>query len=450
MKKAFQFLILLLIIPSFALAQAGLTLEEAIAKKQAKVAVQGNGCYRGECLKIALKNLLSVPLTIKIPAGQIFISKDSSHQNLMVTEAQEVQVLANQSRFVSLTTMCIQSRNMSPPRKSKFAMGPVAGDHLGELAQLISDKEYQNSTAQSAVWAVANNDPIKYIYGMDTVMVKELAKIVSEATGSPMAEFRIVQRPHQITNINSSFEVFLEDYTEHLKLALYDSSDNLIRTYFDGRAYEPGFYQWKVGANHYMGENAKVYLRLFEGDKMLEEKLLAPSDTIQKLQRLNVNAVLNYVLVDEKNARVGVYDTKGRLYFLLKDNETLEEGYHRSTYAAKTYVLPDEGYFMKIISGEEVIASAKLDLKKKAEKIFPKQKKSGKFVMKLEEPIQNVKLGIYDEEGRLKRMMYEINSMSPGEKTFTYGFTHHNGPDANFYAKLTDANGKVVWEQKLD
>ncbi|MEO0894779.1 MAG: hypothetical protein AAFY71_00065 [Bacteroidota bacterium] len=432
------------------LSQQKIPLLKAIKAGKIKAAVMGNGGYRGKAVRLGLKNLTSSSIDLEIPGGQIFASRDSHVQDLMVTDSRMIALAAGRSQIVDLETMCIQSGNSSPRKGEKFTFGQMAKDHLLKLAQLIDKHDYHNSTAQSAVWSVANNDPVKHIYGEDTSMVKQLALLVSEATNTPIEEFRFTPQVHHISEISSSMEVFLEDYVDNLTLALYNEEGSLIRRYFSGRSYEPGFFSWKVGANHYEGDSSKVVLRLFEGDELVAEKWIQVGDSATETKDIHVQAMLNYDVPETMKGRVGLYDEEGRLCVLVQDDRMLKEGAHRTRLVAKSYVLPDHDYFMKIMVGEEEIASAPIRLDQEAPVLQPLIRKSGSFYINLEEEIFDAQLAVYDANGELHYVMYHITHLNPGRKKFSYRFSHDHGREATFSARLTGKEGEILWEKELN
>jgi hypothetical protein len=431
-------------------AQDKISLENAVNEKKIKIAIRGKGGYRGECLKIAIINLINKELEITIPAGQTFASEDTTIQDLMVTQEEQFVIAGNTKKYVDLLTMCIQSFNGSPYPQAVYSLGAMANGPLLDLAKTISENGYQNSTAQSAVWSIANNDAIRQIYGNDTTMVRQLATHVSEATGTPMSEFEFTPRTHHITNIHTSFETYFDDYTDNLSLGLYDEEGNVIRTYFDRRSYEPGFFQWKVGAFHTLGDSTPVYIRLFQDGEMIAEKRTIFGDTTTKVKELDNEVIMHYEVAQNEKARIAIFDDEDRLCFLLADQHPVKAGAHRSRFRAKTYLLPDHEYKMKILVDGEVIASEKIDLNAPPPVMHEKLREKGEFTIKLEEAVDKVQLAIYDQNGKLVRIMYDIHHLNPGKRKFTYAFQHLEGPDAIFYAKLTDKDGEVIWEKRLN
>ncbi|MEM7659578.1 MAG: hypothetical protein AAF399_25915 [Bacteroidota bacterium] len=439
----------LLLLPLYGQGQSHLSLPEAIAQELVSISARGSGGYQGKCLQLAIKNLTNRVLVMEVPPGYIFPSEDSSVQDLMVTAPAIVAVGKKQVKRTMLYTMCTQSGNMGPKAGDRFLAGEMGETNLVSLAEKIAKNQYQNSTAQSAVWAVANMDPIRNMYGEDTSMVRDLALSVSEATGTPMAEFILVPRRHQITSIRASVEGLIPNHLQAARLGLYDAEGNLVREYFERRKVEKGYMQWKVGASHTLGDSAELSLRLFDGDQLILEKSVAAGDSVLPLQRMHSEAVLIYEVEEDVRANVGVYDEAGQLYFFLDEDRFIPDGMHRSRYIAGKDLPADQPYFLQIRAGEALLASEPISFDGPEPKIFRFRTISGTAKFRLKAEIRQARLAIYDEQGRLKRIMYDVHRMSPGQKQFRYRFQHDQGPEARFFLRLTDADGTILVEQEI-
>lgn len=246
-------------------AQQRITLKEALTRKLVQIRIKGNGGYQGQCIKLAIKNDTDQVLSLEVPPGQMFPSEDSSVQDLITTAPLYVALEPRGVKNADLFTMCTQSYNMVPSEGERFSFGPMAEGFLLALAEKIAKGNYQNSTAQSAVWAVANRNPISDIYGADTAMVRDVATVVSEAWGIPVSQFDLQPRAHHITSINTSIEGLVNKHIREAKLAIYDKEGNIVRQYFEGKHFEPGFMQYRIGVNHTLGDSAELYLRLTDG-----------------------------------------------------------------------------------------------------------------------------------------------------------------------------------------
>ncbi|MEO0469057.1 MAG: hypothetical protein AAF206_05510 [Bacteroidota bacterium] len=429
-------------------AQQSLSLTEALSQKLVQIAVKGNGGYRGACLNLGLKNLTGKYLEIEIPAGQLFASKDTSIQDLMVTEDAMLVLGPRQVKRRNLTTMCTQASNASPSEGEAFSFGKMAQGHLLKLAQNISQNGYQNSTAQSAVWSVANRESIRNIYGQDTTMVRNLASIVSEATGHPIREFILRPRRHHITSIRTSMEVYAPKSYSNASLALFDAEGEVVRTYFVNRIIEKGFVQYRLGASHTRGDSAKLYLRLESEGRLIMEKLVQAGDSIVPLMHLDQQAIMVYDIPRDTKADIGVYDGEGRPIMMLAENKKVYQGSHRGTYIASVHVPREQTYYMQITDQQGNLIDRKiLDPQAEKETVFPKELERGVFAFELKQPVRNAKIAIYDDAGRLKRNLYDINVLQPGAKRIKYAFEHVRGPEARFYIRLLDQDEKILREK---
>ncbi len=441
----------LLLCAQFTLSQAQerITLAQALDQKLVRIAIQGAGGYQGEALRLLVENLSPNVLSLEIPAGQIFASEDSSVQDLMVTQEAMMALRPRERKARSLWTMCTQSFNMSPKKGERFSIGAMASGGLLALAQKISTKGYQNSTAQSAVWSLANQESVRSIYGNDTTMVRDIATTVSEATGVPMSEFVFVPRTHHITSIRTSLEGLIKENLEGARLDLYNTSGERIRTYFENRNLEAGFRQFRVGASHTLGDSAELFLRLRVGDEVVMERMISAGDTVTPLMHLYQKVAINYEVAEDMLTSVGVYDEADQLYFLIKDKHAIKQGYNRGIFIAGCYVPTDETYSIKVKQGDRTIAAQVLDPNAPEPQLFAKITLRGDFAFELSEALNNAKVAIYTEAGEERRLIYNIHHLNPGKRRINYIFQHFDGSNEVFYIRLVREDGSIAAEKKI-
>ncbi|TAE47816.1 MAG: hypothetical protein EAZ89_16830 [Bacteroidetes bacterium] len=430
-------------------AQPRHSLLSALKSRLIQVKTEGKGGFQGKCIRLIISNKSTNSLTIEVPPGQMFISGDSSVQDLIVTQREEVVLIPGAIRAVELYTMCTQSYNAGPSQGEDFVLGEMAEGHLLSLVQTIDSGHYQNSSAQSAVWSVANREPVSCIYGEDTSMIRRLAREVSGATGIPISQFMLVPRAHHITSINTSLETLINKHLSRAQLALFDRAGRRIRTYFQDRKVEKGFMQWRVGASHTLGDSAVLYLRLSEGDSVIFEKQISATDSITPLKRYHSQAVLIYEAKTDLRADIGVYDAEGNLYFILAENKLIPKGMHRSTYIVGKDLPENQRFEVRIVTQGNVLAGEVLNPDAPVPVVYPPRTVSGAYAFDIDQPLHNVRLAIYDAEGRPKRILYDIAVMNPGHKRFTYSFEHRDGPEARFYLRLTDTEGNTLQEKEI-
>jgi len=424
-----------------------MSLTEALDKNLVQVIPTGLGGYQGKCLEIIIKNTTAQVLSLEIPAGQLFASADSNVQDLVITKSQSLALAPRETERKQLYTMCTQAGNISPSQGTAFSTGEMASLPLQRLVQRIDAGNYQNSTAQSAVWSISNKESVRQIYGEDVSMVQDLAQIVSEERNISIDDFDLSPRRHQITSIKSSLEVLLDQDLSHARLMLVDEQGSIVRTYFDNRFYEQGFHQWKVGASHTLGDSAILFLRLLDGEELVAQKKVSITDSITTLKDIHTQSIMSYEVARDLKADIGIYDHENHLYFLIKKDHLIKKGVHRGQYIAKCQLPPEQDYFFKVLSGTEVLASEKVGDEKP--QLFPKMKVRGAFAITLKQPLDNAVLAIYDEERKVKRILYNIRHLNPGSRQFTYTFEHRSGPEAKFYIRLVDQEGKTVEEKQV-
>lgn len=434
---------------NFLQAQERVTLAQALDQKLVRIAIQATGGYQGEALRLLVENLSPNVLSLEIPAGQIFSSEDSAVQDLMVTQEAMMALRPRERKSRSLWTMCTQSFNMSPKQGERFSLGDMASGGLLALAQKISTKGYQNSTAQSAVWSLANQESVRSIYGNDTSMVRDIAITVSEATGVPMSDFVFVPRTHYITSIRTSLEGLIKEKLVGARLDLFNASGERIRTYFENRNLEAGFRQFKVGASHTLGDSAELRLRLRVGDEVVMERVISAGDSVTPLMHLYQKVAINYEVEEDMLTTVGVYDEAEQLHFLINDKHAVKRGYNRGIFIAGCHVPLAGTYYIKVKHNAETIASQVLDPKAPAPQLFAKITLRGEFGFEISEELNNAKVAIYTETGELRRLIYEIHHLNAGKKRISYHFQHFDGPEQSFYIRLLREDGSIAAEKKI-
>lgn len=426
-----------------------ISLIEAVKQKLASVKSRGKGGYNSKCLDIEVKNISTKPLEIKILAGTIFDNTEEWQQDLMVVEEQAIALRPQQIDIKSLQTVCIQPSNGSPAKGVSFLLWKMAEGHLLKLAQFINEKKCFTSTAQSAVWAVIKGNGLENIYGQDSLMVRELCKIVSEATGKPCNAKNYEPRPHQITSINTSLDVLIPDYTQNAMLTLYTRNGQVFDRHLSNLALKPGFYRFKMGVNHTLNDTSTFYLRLEEDGKIISQKIVAKNDSVPSLQKMKTTA-LTYHLEDDVEAQVGIYDEEDKLYILLSDNKLLKKGFHKTELSDTNRELPlHKNYFLKVKTKGKTVAQQKILLDMSESKKYAPITKRGTFSCKLDKDLDKARLAVYDENEQIIWVVFSDSKLIKGQKQFPYVFQHQQGADATFTLKLTDENGNVIASQNV-
>jgi hypothetical protein len=428
------------------------TLYKAVKENTINIKAISKGGYFGDVLELSLINITKKPQIIQIEAGTWFDSEEDYMQDLIVLKSLEVQLTPLSTSSIVLTTACTQNGNSSPSAQSTYKLKDKAIGDLLALAEKIDEKKYyQYSSVQSAVWAIINKTGIGSIYGEAPDMVKDLCEIVSKATGQPCTQSNYTPRPHRITSISSSMEVYVTEYLKNTTLKAYDSNGVVRQVYFSSQNYKPGFYQFKIGIYHSEDSASTFDLRLEENNKVIAQKTLSPQDTIVKMRKLDQENALTFELKKSIKGRVGIYDEQDNLYILLTDNQTFPAGFHKLDFLGAKREIPfGKQYFFKVKEGDKTIHQSPfyLDNKKEQLKHAPITRR-GTFICTLKEDIQKAKLAVYDQEGTVVWVIFSDSDLRKGGKNFPYVFQHRYGAEYKFLLKLTDKEGNVIKEEKI-
>lgn len=332
MKKTL--ILLLILLSSLAQLEANsVNLLEAKNGKKITLKAIANGGYNGECISLTVKNITQTKQDIEVSPGLIFTCQDSTSQNLMVVEQYMVALMPGASRTFNLQTMCIQAHHHSPSSGVLFALNKEATGHLSSLAELIATKNYHNSTAQSAVWALTNGNDLNEIYGTDTTMAGQLATFVSNATGKPRAKI-ISPKPHYIYAIKMNMIHHFSKATK-ITLACYDSTGRVIKEYYKNRLIPVGTYIATFGINKVADKGTKFIYRITD-DKgvVIKERVISESINEPRAEKFRLDIAFEFML-DKPMAKatMSLYDEQGNLMEDLYTNRDLPAGGRRQAYS---------------------------------------------------------------------------------------------------------------------
>lgn len=425
------------------------TLDELLARKEVMAQVKPLGGFRGLCIRLGLKNVSARSLEVEVPAGQMMISRDSSVQDLVVTRPAFAQLAPGQVQYVDVYTMCTQAGNMAPSTSEAFTVGKRCEGPLLDLVQLIAREDIQNSSAQSAVWAVCSGAPVSQVFGEDSRQIHLLAEQVSEATGQPLSSFDLRPRPHRLTSFKASLEGLLPYDLPAADLGLYDGSGRLLYACFQGRAVERGYVQWRVGINHTLGDSTPVFLRLFDRGELVLERALQAGDSVTPLHALRSQVAMSYEVASPVKAEAGIYDSEGHLYLVIANRMNLQPGFHRSTFVAETRLPVRDDYWVEIRADGQVLARRPLDLHAPAGALQPRKEISGSSELDIREAVRGGRMAIYDARGEMVALLFEAGSVQPGKRRLSWRFGHREGSGARFYLRLSDGEGRVVAEAEI-
>lgn len=341
---------------------ASINLLEAQNLKKISLQAKGKGGHMGDCISLTVKNLTQAKQEIIVTPGLIFTEQDPGAQNLMVVEQYQLALMPGATKTLNVSTMCIELHDYSPQNGDVFVLNKEATGYLASLAELIARKKYQNSTAQSAVWALTDQAEIGDIYSSDTVMAGQLATFVANATGRPRPKV-IVPKEHYIYSIRMNM-VHHFSKTTKVTLACYDSSGTLIKEYYRDRVIPTGMYIATFGINRVADKGTKFIFRVSD-DKgtVIKERVITESVNEPRAEKWRYTTTFDYMLDKSVNgATMSLYDDKGNFMEDLYTNRNLPAGGRRQTYTFHHAYGPDTNFYIRLKDPSgKVLMEQKLD-----------------------------------------------------------------------------------------
>jgi membrane-bound inhibitor of C-type lysozyme len=150
------------------------TLSFATAKQTGKLWLSIRGAYNptnraaagtspnmGECIDLRMKNNSDSVLYLKLPAGTMLLSQDSSTQDMLVTKTMVYILEPRQKMFRRLYALCGEMHRNAPDIYVNYEVGALADARMVRLAQVIEATKAQNKAGQYAVWALSDQATIK-------------------------------------------------------------------------------------------------------------------------------------------------------------------------------------------------------------------------------------------------------------------------------------------------
>lgn len=112
--------------------------------------------HYGKCISIRIQNISDSTLSLILPCGTWLYSKDSSVQNMLVTQIERYSIEPQETKTDEIYAMCGEFRKNAPDIYIRYDMGNVAKEPLTRLARTIQATEAQNKSGQYAVWAITD------------------------------------------------------------------------------------------------------------------------------------------------------------------------------------------------------------------------------------------------------------------------------------------------------
>lgn len=270
-------------------AFAGVTrieLSKALANNMVslKATTTGNS-YRGKGLKIELTNNGGSMLMVTMDQG-VILSPDSSGYQPLILAGEEMLVLQPfKTNYVEVQTFCGYSSRRAPYKELNYSFSHVGSDTLKSVLRFIKQNYLFDDLGQSAVWVITNDHSLRDVYdNRREAISKKLIAHLAALTGKPLPTYYVATdlntTPGQVPynpkplKIYAVFEERLKE-VKTLTLGIYDEQGTLRQPVFEDKRFGKAGHRFRVEFEAKDVPAGKYYIRLMEGDDILQEKMVA-------------------------------------------------------------------------------------------------------------------------------------------------------------------------------
>lgn len=264
-----------------------ITLNKALESNMIAVAITGadqsgnsgsyTPSYTGLCIQLEIENLTGNNIKVFLDAGRFLQPEDTSVQRMMVTKDQMITLIKKSKKKTRAYAMCSQLLRHAPGTSTKFSLGKKADGKLLELAQLLSKNNYQSGAAQSAVWALTDNDDVYNITSDNPAETKALRTFIKAAKGikdepavNKNSAFNLKQdasgtfMKYNKGKVNGSFEFELKADTP-LSLTLFNDKGDVARKCMQDYTFHEGTNTVTYEFSYFNTPAGNYHLKLIDG-----------------------------------------------------------------------------------------------------------------------------------------------------------------------------------------
>jgi hypothetical protein len=249
-----------------------------------KINANGSG-HTGNCIDLEILNMRKDSCFCSIEAGRRRKSRDSSVQDILVTEVQEIALAGRERKSLKIFGFCCQADHSSPYESARYDVGKLSSGPLLALAQFLSRHKYPIDAVQFSVWTVSDNNQISSVTTncMDSIqtLLDTLAKIKHVERPSYRAIYTKNTQPTLTGDVKRVFtgdpNMFYCDVRYYLAnnaivaICIYDASGTKLVTYYE-RPANPETYIIPVSVNVKGWHHGRYSICVLTDDKMIVRK----------------------------------------------------------------------------------------------------------------------------------------------------------------------------------
>ena len=284
MKKILIFLFFAALPGIISATTVKMNLSDAIKNNTVKAeGVNFEGGYVGKTTKLMITNNTKSVMQIKVDIGVIFKPDDDAYQPMVLAGEEFVMIMPLTKGEIDVETFCGNAPGHCPAKDLHYTFSHVGSDTLIKILQFIKKNSLFDYLGQDAVWAITNQHDIGAVYDPSKKAIsKQLQELICTATGRPKPEYYTVTAKTQVPDepayvpktmkIIANFEIIL-DYPKILTLGIYNDSGKMVQKVFENQDFGKSGHRFGVEFEAEGALQGKYYIRLKEGEKILQEKM---------------------------------------------------------------------------------------------------------------------------------------------------------------------------------
>lgn len=125
----------------------------------------------GYNLRMVVQNLTNNNLKVEVPCGSMFTPKDSTRQNMIITEDILVELAPKRQKIQYANGYCCEAKDGAPDLDEVYLIKAPARDRLIKLARYIRDHKLEGYGVQRAIWCISDKHDLEDINMGDTTSV---------------------------------------------------------------------------------------------------------------------------------------------------------------------------------------------------------------------------------------------------------------------------------------
>lgn len=285
MKKLFFFLVLLTASAAAFANVVKMDLSEALRVHMVQVEANTTGQkYYQRALHLKLNNKSGSTIQLTVNQGAIFKPGDATYQPLVCAGAEMITLQPFKGGELDVQTFCADADESAPGSGLIYTFDKKGSDTLVKLLAYIKKNFLFDELGQKGVWVLTNGNSLAEVYDPAREMQSaKLAEYITTIAGVPKPSYNVnvglsttpgtVVYSSKPLSIHAKFEQLL-DAPKTLTLGVFDGEGKLVQEVFTNKQFGRAGHRFTVTFNSSDVPAGKYYIRLKEGEAVLEERMV--------------------------------------------------------------------------------------------------------------------------------------------------------------------------------